>query len=190
MIFADRILKNAKELILKNVKTNEIITYEIQDNLDNIEQEGTKLNSDTFEMFRNDILLEAKKQLRPIGSLFFTDREDNPANIFGFGTWERIKGVTIVGVDEEDDDFNLVNSEVGSKTQELRALIGACNNAPTNIGYKPTTAVPGQSYRYSINGNPADITKINHSTEVLQPNGTFPTTVQPSHLSYIWKRIK
>lgn len=189
MIFIDTILKNPRKRLLKNVKTGQIEEYEIQDDPDNIEQQGTKLNSETFEQYKNEIILEVKNAMRPVGSLFFTDSDENPADTFGFGTWERIKGKVIVGVDEEDEDFKTVNTEIGNKTQELRALIGACNSNSANIGYKACSAISGQGYTYSINGTRVDIGNINHTTGVLQSNGNNPTTIQPSHLSYIWKRI-
>ena len=37
------------------------------------------------------------KTIYPIGSLYLTTNSANPANIFGFGTWEQIKDASIVG---------------------------------------------------------------------------------------------
>ena len=40
----------------------------------------------------------------PIGSIYLSLNDINPNKMFG-GTWERIKGKTLVGVDESDTDF-------------------------------------------------------------------------------------
>ena len=55
----------------------------------------------------------------PIGSVFLTVSNTNPSTWFG-GTWERIgKGRAIVGVDENDTDFNAAEKTGGSKTNTL-----------------------------------------------------------------------
>lgn len=51
----------------------------------------------------------------PIGSTYVTQTNTNPSTILGFGTWERLKGKVIVGLDENDADFNLINKTGGSK---------------------------------------------------------------------------
>ena len=54
----------------------------------------------------------------PIGSIYMTTSTVSPAVLFG-GTWERIKGRCIVGVDENDTDFNTVSKTGGEKTHTL-----------------------------------------------------------------------
>lgn len=52
----------------------------------------------------------------PIGSIYMSINSTDPGDIFG-GTWERIaKGRTLVGVDENDTDFNQPSKTGGSKT--------------------------------------------------------------------------
>lgn len=52
----------------------------------------------------------------PIGSIYMSINLTDPGDIFG-GTWERIaKGKTLVGVDENDTDFNQPSKTGGSKT--------------------------------------------------------------------------
>lgn len=69
----------------------------------------------------SDAILESKKALYPVGSLYFNaTREANPGTLLGFGTWERIaQGKTLIGVDTEDTDFNTAKKTGGSKTQTL-----------------------------------------------------------------------
>ena len=51
----------------------------------------------------------------PIGSTYVTQTNTNPSTILGFGTWERLKGKVVVGLDEDDADFNQINKTGGSK---------------------------------------------------------------------------
>lgn len=54
----------------------------------------------------------------PIGSIYLSLNDTNPNKIFG-GTWERIKGNTLVGVDESDIDFKTSKLTGGEKTHKL-----------------------------------------------------------------------
>ena len=57
--------------------------------------------------------------LYPVGSIYLSIKSKNPSEIFG-GTWERIaKGKTLVGVDENDTDFNASSKTGGEKTHKL-----------------------------------------------------------------------
>ena len=55
----------------------------------------------------------------PVGSIYETDNEGfDPNTSFG-GTWERIKGKVIVGVDKEDGAFDTVGKTGGEKNHTL-----------------------------------------------------------------------
>lgn len=59
------------------------------------------------------------KLLYPIGSIYMSIQDTNPSVFFG-GTWERIaKGKTLVGVDENDTDFNASSKTGGEKNHKL-----------------------------------------------------------------------
>ncbi len=59
------------------------------------------------------------KLLYPIGSIYMSIQDTNPSVFFG-GTWERIaKGKTLVGVDENDTDFNTSSKTGGEKEHTL-----------------------------------------------------------------------
>ena len=52
----------------------------------------------------------------PVGTVYETfDNSFYPSTNWG-GTWERIKGKVLVGVDEDDTDFASAGLEGGSKT--------------------------------------------------------------------------
>lgn len=64
----------------------------------------------------------------PIGSTYITQTNTNPSEILGFGTWERFKGKVIVGLDEDDENFDTIGTEGGEKahtltTSEIPALV-------------------------------------------------------------------
>ena len=46
------------------------------------------------------MLLERSKREHPVGSYYTSDQDTDPSKIFGFGTWERVKGVVLLGADE------------------------------------------------------------------------------------------
>ncbi|MEG0282624.1 MAG: hypothetical protein RR662_05550 [Clostridia bacterium] len=60
----------------------------------------------------------------PIGSIYMTLNSENPNKTFGFGTWERIKGKMLFGVDEADSDFNTVEKTGGNKEHRHDFRIG------------------------------------------------------------------
>lgn len=55
----------------------------------------------------------------PIGSTYVTQTDTNPNTILKFGTWERLKGKVLVGLDENDTDFNTIGKTGGEKTHTL-----------------------------------------------------------------------
>lgn len=70
------------------------------------------------------------KLLYPIGSIYMSIQDTNPSVFFG-GTWERIaKGKTLVGVDENDTDFNASSKTGGEKTHTLTTNEMPSHNHP------------------------------------------------------------
>ena len=55
----------------------------------------------------------------PIGSIFETTKQDFDPNATFNGTWTRIKGKVLVGVDEDDTDFASSTLSGGEKTHTL-----------------------------------------------------------------------
>lgn len=88
-----------------------------------------------------------------------------------------------VGASAGDPNFNKIGMYGGYTTQGLRALIGATHADSTRIGYRTEDKVPGFGYTYVIQGSlvASSITadSVNHSTTVLQKDGSDPTTIQP-----------
>ena len=67
----------------------------------------------------NNMQVELMKLVFPIGSTYITQTNTNPSEILKFGTWERVKGKVLVGLDEDDTDFNTIGKTGGEKTHTL-----------------------------------------------------------------------
>lgn len=89
-----------------------------------------------------------------------------------------------------DTEFNAVAKTGGEISAELYAAIGATNGDIASIGYSARKPIKGlDSYTYAIRvGSNAPVDPVNHSTVVLQPDGTDPSRLQPYIVSrYIFK---
>ena len=67
----------------------------------------------------NNMQVELIKLVFPIGSTYITQTNTNPSEILKFGTWERVKGKVLVGLDEDDTAFNTIGKTGGEKTHTL-----------------------------------------------------------------------
>jgi hypothetical protein len=80
----------------------------------------TDLNLDSFkEELRAEFRAEFLELSFPIGSSYVTQTDVNPSTILGFGTWERVKGKVLVGLDEADTNFNEVGKTGGASTNTI-----------------------------------------------------------------------
>ncbi len=94
-------------------------------------------------------------------------------------------------VDKSNDaEFNTIGKTGGEISAELYAAIGATNGDIASIGYSARKPIEGlDSYTYAIRvGSNAPVDPVNHSTVVLQPDGTDPCRLQPYIVArYIYK---
>jgi general stress protein YciG len=67
----------------------------------------------------NNMQIELMKLVFPIGSTYITQTDINPSTVLKFGTWERVKGKVLVGLDENDTAFNAIGKKGGEKTHTL-----------------------------------------------------------------------
>lgn len=115
----------------------------------------------------------------PIGSIYMTTSTVSPAVLFG-GTWERIKGRCIVGVDENDTDFNTVSKTGGSKYLQEHE-------------HSKTTGLYKYEYSYGIDGQVYKGTQRLQDLTVWSGKVSGVTTgnagnLQPYYTAYIWRR--
>lgn len=143
----------------------------------------------------NNAVLEGKKSLYPVNSIYLSLNSTNPADVFGFGTWVQIaQGRSLVGVDAEDEDFEYASKTGGSKTHnhasgDLVADIGAVDSNLGSIGYNATGATKN-NYNRGITGSAIgniDSKKANHATTV-SGNTSNSSSLQPYYCIYIFKR--
>lgn len=102
------------------------------------------------KLIKTDIknqVLEGLKLAFPIGQPYITQTNTNPSTILGFGTWERVKGRVLVGLDEEDTDFNAIGKTGGSKNVTL-----TINQIPAHTHTYSITNQDGEE-GWSKNGN-------------------------------------
>lgn len=127
--------------------------------------------------------------MHPIGCIYMSTSSVSPQTTFG-GTWIRWgNGRVPVGVDSSDNDFSYVEKTGGSKSVELRALIGAIGGDTNKIGYQASNPVPGHGeYNLNLHATTTSSFAVNHSTVVLEANGGTPSKVQPYITCYMWKR--
>lgn len=116
----------------------------------------------------------------PVGSIYMTTSTVSPAVLFG-GTWERIKGRCIVGVDEGDTDFGTVSKIGGEKTHKLTVA-----EMPShNHGFKRHTDTG--SYFTITSVSAQNTTGYGFSTDNTGGDGAH-NNLQPYYTSYIWRR--
>ena len=81
----------------------------------NFENGKTALNDTDLMAMQKELA----KMFFPIGSTYITQDNTNPSTIFGFGTWERLKGKVCLGLDEDDTNMNTIGKTGGEKTHTL-----------------------------------------------------------------------
>ena len=130
----------------------------------------------------NDIDLLNK--VYPIGSIYLSTSQVNPSNLIG-GTWERFgKGKTLVGVNEDDTDFDTVELEGGEKTHLLTV-----NEMPShshNLVLKSYYNNGGGSDSFAKQGY-YDSTESKTTTSA--GGSTAHNNLQPYITVYMWKRV-
>lgn len=206
--FKDRILKNPRLLKLKNPTTEEIINFEVQDYTeDEIEQEGTEVNSITL----NQAFLDT----HPVGSLYLSLDETDPADLFG-GTWKLIgKDLCLIGAGNKYTAGNTVGNEtvtlltknLPAHTHKIPQLSGATNSTGTHnhIGRYAQYGTTGGSklvlrrisnedeYKGTDtavegNGGHSHTITTNESTTGSTGSGTAFNITPKSLAVYIWNR--
>lgn len=81
----------------------------------NFKNGETALNETNLKLMQ----VELAKMIFPIGSTYITQTDTNPSTILEFGAWERVKGKVLVGLDEDDTDFDTIGKTGGEKEVKL-----------------------------------------------------------------------
>lgn len=123
--------------------------------------------------------------LHPVGSYYITNDSTNPSEIFGLGTWVRVNGRVLVGVDEDDSTLSLPNKTGGSTnplTSHTHDYSRSGANAITTGG---TPSVANQIAAVTSGGYFGST-----ATGILQSTGnnTNHANWQPFQTAYMWYR--
>lgn len=128
------------------------------------------------------------RQIYPVGCYYMSSLPDRPEDVLGFGTWERIKGRMIVGVDENDASFDTAGKTGGSKAHTL-----TMEQIPNhNFSFGTTTQVysnqpTGDYIPTSIKPFAATASRSTIYTNSLG-GGQAHNNMPPYETAYIWKR--
>lgn len=161
-------------------------------------EEGKKLSTNDFtDAYKtildgltttiNNAILESDKKKYPIGHRIITENSNNPSTYLGFGTWELTsKGKMMVGIDENDTDFNTVRKTGGSKTH---------TNTPEELAPHTHRQVVTNGTGGTINGR-ADYAEDGSSLNTYPQGcntdsaggGQAYSIMNPYEVVYIWVR--
>lgn len=122
----------------------------------------------------------------PIGTILFNENKDFNPNDLYIGTWERIKGKLIFGVDEADNDFSTSGKTGGEKEHNHVENVFAYNGnlAVSNTDFAAETS---KSMIYTVNGT-TGFTYISGTQTVDAYRTEKSSNMPPYQTAYIWER--
>jgi len=100
------------------------------------------------------MLLERSKREHPVGSYYTSDKDTEPAEIFGFGTWERVKGVVLLGADEDSYPAGSEGGEA-EHTLTLAEVPKHGHNVFVYTGSNPADGM--EAHHWSADGTTAEV---------------------------------
>ena len=120
------------------------------------------------------------RAIYPVGAIYISTTDNNPANLFGFGTWQRFgNGRALVGVDEENSNFNTAQQVGGAETHTL--TVDEMPSHTHSFAHAHNWANSNQGSHARMNGNTWESTS---ATGGNQPHNNLP----PYITVYIWRR--
>ena len=166
----------------------DIITFDDKENLNENSTvlRKNKIIADDINQIKNAI----NNLIYPVGSIIFNDDPNFDPNILYGGTWTNLKGVCVVGFDQNDSDFNQLGKILGEKEHTLtEEELAEHVHKGLEFWNKAVTFDAGSGEGYNLQyGN-----SINpgHAVELWtnESGGNQPhNNIQPSYVANIWRR--
>lgn len=168
----------------------DIITFDDKENLNENSTvlRKNKIIADDINQIKNAI----NNLIYPVGSIIFNDDPNFDPNILYGGTWTNLKGVCVVGFDQNDSDFNQLGKILGEKEHTLTVDELAEHNHTGRIAVSNAVSGPSR-YWFSPGGTtgaePSNSNVFSSSIAVLEKGGNQPhNNIQPSYVANIWRR--
>lgn len=121
----------------------------------------------------------------PVGSIYQSTSPANPSTFMG-GTWERFgNGRVLVGVNESDSDFNIVNKTGGEKTHTLTVNEIPSHSHGQNVSAGTGT---GPAIRRDYQGDGTGAAYPQGISTQNAGGGQAHNNLQPYITVYMWKR--
>lgn len=99
----------------------------------------------------------------PLGAIYISVLETSPSDLFG-GTWERFaNGKTLIGVDENDADFNTVKKTGGEKSHTLTVQEMPTHTHAQNAHNHTGSSGSAGAHTHTISGSAASAGAHGHS---------------------------
>lgn len=151
--------------------------YEFKD----LPSTDTPYHAETFNAMQNKLL----DSIYPIGSIIIKDDTTDYSSYLGF-TWEKVfAGVTLVGLDTTQTEFNTIGKKGGEKTHKLT------NAEMPNHSHKVRyTGTGANGANGGMAGTNVDATPDYNDLLVAYEGGDQPhNNLQPYQLVAYWKRV-
>ena len=128
-------------------------------------------------------MLKVSARIFPIGYIISVDAPNfDPNDFYLDGNWVRIKGRVIVGVDENQTEFNETGKLGGEKTHTL-----TIDEMPKFRPSAITNSTVGGDWSTLAMGTAGGTAKNNPFSEI---GGGLPhNNLQPYYVAYIWKLV-
>lgn len=121
----------------------------------------------------------------PVGSVFVSIVDTDPATLLSGGTWARIaEGRVLVGQDDADTDFDTAEETGGAKTHTLLTT-----EMPAHVHEQTApTSASGGAVRFATDSNASGAdTAGNNATQSTGGGAAF-SIMNPYFTVYLWKR--
>jgi hypothetical protein len=181
-------VENAGIVYTKNV--GDAVELHFKDSANNEIQltTGGKINAEALSTIlkTSATYLAIGDLLRPVGSIFESEDDTDPATLFGFGTWEALgAGQVLVGIDPNDSDFDTAGKTGGAKVKTI-----ALENLPSSA-FTELSEGSADSLGNAGSAKGAD-SSTNHYRGINKAglgSGTAMDVMNPYRVVYRWKRI-